>query len=64
MSKSLIIALLFAAAGFVGLIWNLNGGARDGAPYLMYGGFGLCLAVGVLSRVLGGAWFTDNAGKH
>lgn len=60
-TATLIVILLFALVGIIGAIWTLAGGAADGSKLVMYWFGGIALAGAVLSRLLGGAWFTDNA---
>lgn len=60
-TATFVVFLLFFAAFLIGPIWTLCGGAADGSKMLMYWTGGIALAVAVLSKVLGGAWFTDSA---
>ena len=59
-----LVALIFLAATIASGIWWASGGRPDGADYVTYIAGGLFIILSVLSRVLGGAWFTDSAGGH
>jgi hypothetical protein len=63
-TATLIAILFFAAIGIIGAVWTLFGGAADGSKLLMYWFGGIAVAGAILSRVFGGAWFTDSSGGH
>jgi hypothetical protein len=64
LTTTAIVALLFFAVSLAGLIWTLRGGGADGGKAVMYWFGGIGLLIGVLSKLFGGGWFTDNAGNH
>jgi hypothetical protein len=63
-TSTLIVILLFAAVALGAFIWTLFGGAADGSKAVMYWFGGIAAVIALLSRVLGGKWFTDEAGGH
>jgi hypothetical protein len=61
-SQTGIVALIFLVATLAAGAWLLAGGGPDGAGWVTGIVGGLFVILAILSRVLGGAWFTDNAG--
>lgn len=66
MPKTFTFALfvVLLVASICSVIWWFNGGAEDGAGWVAGIALVLAVIVAVMSRVLGGAWFTDNANGH
>lgn len=64
LTATAVVVLCFEVVALVAGVCWLVYGPQDGAKpvTLWFGGIGAVVAV--LSRVLGGAWFTDNANGH
>jgi hypothetical protein len=56
-----LVALIFLVATILSGIWLLAGGGPNGAGWVTGIAGGLFVVISILSRVLGGAWYTDNA---